>query len=168
MTRALLPVALAFALLGMVFVGTARGQDATPAAGDTEAVARQFVEAMNTAFSTGETTALDDVVAADYVNHTPSPTQSGATAAPDLAGLKESFGAVHEVFPDAKVSVKDAIVEGDQAALLIDFTGMRGMESDTDGVIVVRVVDGKIAESWNFQSGGAAGMQPMFEATPSA
>lgn len=168
MTRALLPVALAFALLGMVAVGTARGQDATPAASDTEAVARQFVEAMNTVFTTGETTALDDVVAVDYVNHTPSPTRSGGMAAPDLAGLKESLGAVHEVFPDATVSVNDAIVEGDQAAMLIDFTGMQGTESDTDGVIVVRVVDGKVAESWNFQSGGVAGMQPMFEATPQA
>jgi predicted SnoaL-like aldol condensation-catalyzing enzyme len=143
-------------------------QDATPAATDTETVARQFIDAMNTVFTTGDTDALDAVVTSDYVNHTPSPTPSGQVAAADLAGLKESLGAVHTVFPDATVSVTQAIVQGDMAAMLIDFTGMRGMESDTDGVIVVRVAEGKVAESWNFQSGGAAGMQPMFEATPAA
>ena len=168
MFRLLIPVALVVALLATVGGGSpvVVAQDASPAAGDTQAVADQFVAAMNAVFASGDIIALDAVVATDYVNHTPSPTREGGTSAPDLAGLKESFVAVHAVFPGATVEIDETIVEGDLAALLVTFNGLMGPDSETEGVIVVRVAAGKVVESWNFESGGTERMQPMFESTP--
>jgi hypothetical protein len=167
--RALIPVTLLVAFISSIALAplsTVRAQDASPTAGDTGAVADRLIQAMNEVFATGNASLLDEIVAAGYVNHTPSPTREGGLASPDLAGLKSGFEAVHAVFPDAKVSVDDSIVEGDRAALLVTFNGMGGPETETQGVIIIRVTDGRIAESWNFESGGSARMQPMFEATP--
>lgn len=171
MSRALIPVTLLVALVGLLaFTGptAVRAQDASPATDETGAIAQRFVEAMNTIFATGDTAALDELVAPDYVNHTPSPTREGGVSAPDLAGLKESFAAVHAVFPGATVTVEDTIVEGDLAALVVTFNGMGGPDTESDGAVIVRVADGRIVESWNFEEGGTQRMQPMFEATPAA
>jgi predicted SnoaL-like aldol condensation-catalyzing enzyme len=171
MFRILGPIFIAaalFATLAGFSPAAALAQNASPTPGDTEAVATQFVEAINSIFASGDAAGLDALIAADYVNHTPSPTRDGGVSAPDLAGLKESFEAVHAVFPGAKVTIDDAIVEGDLAALLVTFNGMGGADSESEGVIVLRIVDGKVTESWNFEEGGTARMQPMFEATPAA
>jgi len=133
---------------------------------DAKAVAARFVAAMNQVFAKGNATALDDLVAAKYVDHTPSPTPSGGVSAPDLAGMKASFEAVHRVFPGATVTVDELIVEGDRAALLVTFDGMMGPDSRTIGSIILRVEDGKVAESWNFEAGGTARMQPKFATAP--
>lgn len=165
MFRAHFALTMLFALLfSAALPAPARAQDAT----DTEAVATSYVEAMNAVFASGDVAALDAVVSPDYVNHTPSPTRDGGVSSPDLAGLKSSFEAVHAVFPDATVTVVEAIVEGDNAALLVNFDGMGGPDTDSDGVIILKIADGLVVESWNFEAGGAERMQPMFEATPAA
>ncbi len=138
----------------------------TDAASATGAVAQKFVSAMNDVFANGDVSALDAVVAANYVDHTPSPTRAGGAATPDLAGLKSSFAAVHDVFPGARVTVDQAIAQGDMAALLVTFNGMRGPGVIEDGVIVCRVAGGKVVASWNYESGGAAHLQPDFAAPP--
>ena len=159
---------VAFLLFSLVSAPVAAAQDASPAADDTKAVALRFVEAMNEIFATGNADLLDEVVAADYVDRTPSLTRTGGTATPDLAGLKTTFVAVHDVFPEATVSVDAAIVENHMAALLVTFQGMRGPDTTVDGVLILRIADGKVVESWNYERGGEAPMQPMFEATPEA
>jgi len=168
MSRALRVAALLIMLFGpfAAFPGLSLAQDSTPTAGATEAVANQFVAAMNAVFANGDASALDAVVAPDYVDRTPSDTRTGRKATPDLAGLKATFEAVHETFPDATVKVDDAIVDGDMAALLITFNGLRGPGSVVDGVLVLRVADGHVVESWNYERGGEAPLQPAFEGTP--
>jgi hypothetical protein len=143
-------------------------QGASPVASETEEVARRFVEAMNSVFATGDAGVLDEVVSPDFVDFTPSPTRTGGEQTPDLAGLKNTFVAVHEVFPDSVVTIDEAIVEGDMAALLVTFEGMRGPDTTSGGVIVLRVADGMVVESWNYEAGGEERLQPMFEATPGA
>jgi hypothetical protein len=66
----------------------------------------------------------------------------------------------------AKVTVDEAIIEDDMAALLVTFDGLRGPGTVVDGVLVLRVADGFVTESWNYERGGEAHLQPMFEATP--
>jgi predicted SnoaL-like aldol condensation-catalyzing enzyme len=159
------PLAL---MLSLSLTPDALAQDASPEASDTRSVAERFVDAMNTVFTTGDAAALDEIVAAGYIDRTPSMTRTGGEQTPDLAGLKNTFVAVHDVFPDATVRIDQAIVEGDMAALLVTFAGMRGQDTTTDGVLILRVADGKVVESWNYESGGEQRMQPMFEATPEA
>ena len=159
---------VAFLFIGLLFAPAADAQDASPAAGDTKAAALRFVEAMNEIFATGNADLLDEVVAASYVDRTPSLTRTGGTATPDLAGLKTTFAAVHDIFPESTVSVDAAIVDGDMAALLVTFHGMRGPDTTVDGVLVLRIADGKVVEGWNYERGGEAPLQPMFEATPAA
>jgi ketosteroid isomerase-like protein len=168
MSRALRVAALVIALCAPFAAGPAlaRAQSATPTTDHTEEVAYRFVEAMNTIFANGDASTLDSVVAPDYVDRTPSDTRTGGMATPDLAGLKATFEAVHETFPEATVKVDDAIVDGDMAALLITFNGLRGPGTVVDGVLVLRVADGHVVESWNYERGGEAPLQPAFEGTP--
>ena len=170
MTRLLVPAGLVAiaALSPFTAPPIARAQDTTPTSSETEAVALRFVESMNEVFASGDATLLDEVVASDYVDRTPSETRTGGTATADLAGLQTSFEAVHAVFPDATVKIDETIVQGDMAALLVTFDGLRGPETVVDGIIIVRVADGKVIESWNYERGGEAPLQPMFEATPPA
>jgi predicted SnoaL-like aldol condensation-catalyzing enzyme len=170
MTRVLAAVVLTSLLAFPVTGGRllAHAQEATPAAADTEAVALRFVDVMIEIFATGNADLLDDVVAAEYVDRTPSLTRTGGAATPDLAGLKTTFVAVHDVFPESTVTVEASIVQGDMAALLVTFHGMRGPGTTVDGVLVLRVADGKFVEGWNYERGGEAPLQPMFEATPEA
>lgn len=169
MLRIFVMSVLVLATIGSVAIPSAvptQAQEATPSAGDTEATALLFVDAMNDVFATGDASLLDDIVSPDFVDNTPSPTRTGGEASPDLAGLKSTFEAVHEVFPEANVVVDEAIVEGDMAALLVTFNGLRGPDTVVDGVLILRVEDGTVVESWNYERRGEARLQPMFEATP--
>jgi hypothetical protein len=159
------PLALA---LSLTLAPGALAQDASPEASDTLSVAERFVEAMNAVFATGDAAALDEIVSPGFVDRTPSMTRTGGEQTPDLAGLKNTFVAVHDVLPEATVRIDQSIVEGDMAALLVTFAGMRGPDTTTDGVLILRVEVGKVVESWNYESGGEQRMQPMFEATPEA
>jgi hypothetical protein len=123
---------------------------------------------MNEIFACGNVDLLDEIVSPDFVDHTPSPTRTGGEALPDLAGLKSSFAAVHDIFPEARVTIDEAIVEGDMAALLVTFDGLRGPGTVADGVLILRVANGLVTENWNHERGGEARLQPMFEATPEA
>ena len=171
MSRIFAPILLVFAIVAAVLFAmpaTARAQDATPDSSEMEIVVHRFIEAMNDVFATGDASLLDAVVSPDYVDNTPSPTRTGGEQPPDLAGLKASFEAVHAVFPQATVTVDDTIVDGDSAAVRVTFNGLRGPDTEVDGVMIFRVADSQVVESWNYERGGEARLQPMFEATPEA
>jgi hypothetical protein len=165
MTRSLI-FATVVALLALGFGPAALAQEATPTGSDTAAVAESFVAAVNDVFATGDVALLDEVVSPEYVDRTPSLTRTGSEQTPDLAELRATFLAMHEAVPDTRVMIDEAIVDGDMAALLVTFEGMRGPETIVDGVIILRVADGLVAESWNYEAGGEERLQPMFEATP--
>jgi len=80
----------------------------------------------------------------------------------DIVG-PEAFKVFHRAFvsayPDLRVMVEDTVVEGDKIATRCRVTGThRGSGiglAETDqpvdftGMVIVRVVDGKIVEAWN-------------------
>lgn len=117
-----------------------------------KALARRVYEA----FSTGDVSLLDDVVAADFADHPLAPGQG-----PGLEGFKGVIAFFRSVFPDLVVSVEDLIAEGDRVAarlvgrgthegefLGIPPTGRRVTFAATD---VHRIDGGKIVETWHIE-----------------
>lgn len=102
----------------------------------------------------GELDAVDDFVAAEYVEHDP-------TVAETLRG-REAYKANVEqfrtAFPDITVTIEDTLVEGDRIALRQRFTGTHrgpfmgieptGETVDVSALLICRIADGKIAETW--------------------
>jgi steroid delta-isomerase-like uncharacterized protein len=100
---------------------------------------------------------LDDLIAADYVNHaSPDPSlPSGA------AGLKPVFESVLQTFPDIRFSIDDVVAEGEKvvtrwsmrATQRGEVMGMPacGKQVTLSGISIDRIVDGKITEHWRVQ-----------------
>ena len=70
------------------------------------------------AISQGEPDGLDGLVAADIVDHNPSPGQ-----APGIAGLKEWIRRTRSSFPDLQGSVETVVAEGDWVAARVTWRG---------------------------------------------
>jgi|SRR6266513_852017 len=74
-------------------------------------------------------------------------------------GLRRFHAAMWDAFPDARIEVDDAIVEGDRVALRYRLTGTHrrgylgvaatGLPIDVQGMMVVRVEGGRVAEEWH-------------------
>jgi steroid delta-isomerase-like uncharacterized protein len=74
-------------------------------------------------------------------------------------GLRRFHGALWDAFPDARIDVDDTIVEGDRVALRYRLTGTHrraylgveptGLTIDVQGMMVVRVGDGRVTEEWH-------------------
>jgi steroid delta-isomerase-like uncharacterized protein len=100
---------------------------------------------------------LDELIAADYVNHaSPDPSlPSGA------AGLKPVFASVLQTFPDIRFSIDDVVAEGEKvvtrwsmrATQRGEVMGMpgSGKQVTLSGISIDRIVDGKIVEHWRVQ-----------------
>jgi len=120
---------------------------------ENKAIARRAYETFNQAVSAGNWTALDEVIAADVVDHYPSPGQG-----PGLAGVKQVFEAFRTAFPDLHFSVEDMITEGDKVASRItlygthtgDFQGIppTGKHVTQTGIDILRLAGGKVVERW--------------------
>src|SRR5437016_4425161 len=94
--------------LVLVLVVTMVGAQGAGAADDlatNKAVATRFYEIINSISATN-TSALDDVLAANLVDHNPVPGQ-----APGLAGFRTKVAGLHAAFPDVNVKIADVIAE---------------------------------------------------------
>jgi steroid delta-isomerase-like uncharacterized protein len=105
-------------------------------------------------FEQGNIDLLDELLAPDYVNHTP--------ATPDLPtgpeGVKGVVSMFRSAMPDLKVVIEDMIAEGDKVATRYTLEGTH--EGELFGVpptgqllsiksfTVERVSDGKIRDHW--------------------
>ena len=132
---------------------TARGldasaQEATPPAGDAQAVVlRLYEEVLNQK----RLDVLDGVFAADLVDHTGGP-QGGE-------GAKGPVVAVLAAFPDLHVTPGPWVVQGDLVATYVSFTGTHrgdflgvpatGQPVAWSHIDIQRVRDGQIAEIWH-------------------
>ncbi len=100
----------------------------------------------------GSLAVIDELVAANYVDHDPQPTG----ALEGLAGLKQSVTMYRSAFPDVHFTVEDQIAEGDllvtrwtargthQGPLMgIPPTGKQAMVT---GISITRVASGKVVE----------------------
>ena len=118
---------------------------------ENKAVARAVFDA----FNSGDVDALDDVVAADAVDHDPyNPyREEGAE------GLKKVIGMYRSAFPDLEIKVEDQIAEGDKVVTRWTGTGTHqgelmgaaptGKSSTVTGIGIDRIENGKIVEAWS-------------------
>ncbi len=106
------------------------------------------------AWEQGNVDLLDELLAPDYVNHTP--------ATPELPAGSEGVKAVVSMFrsamPDLRVVIEDMIAEGDKVASRYTLEGTHkgnlfgvaptGQQLSIKSITVERVSDGKIREHW--------------------
>jgi steroid delta-isomerase-like uncharacterized protein len=114
-------------------------------------IVRRYVEL----WSTGEPALADEVLAADFVDHT-HPNQI-----PGPAGVKEAVKAFREGFPDAQITIKQMIAEGNTVAFRFVLQGTHlgtfagfpptGKEAVLTGVDFIRLAEGKMIELWSTQ-----------------
>jgi steroid delta-isomerase-like uncharacterized protein len=105
-------------------------------------------------FEQGNIELLDELLAPDYINHSP--------ATPDLPTGPEGVKAVVTMFrsaiPDLRVVVEDMIAEGDKVATRYTLEGTHeselfgvpptGLHLSIKSITVERVLDGRIREHW--------------------
>lgn len=108
---------------------------------------RRWIEFSNTGFAGS----LDDFISPDYVGHL------GATTM-DRDELERVERQFYAAFPDARHAINDLIAEGDRVVLRTTarathqgrFEGLdpTGRFVEFTGLVVYRIADGRIAESW--------------------
>lgn len=161
-------LATGLALLGAALtIGAARVADPRDAA--TEAVVRAFYAAINDTIRTGVPTGLDEIVAADFVSHTPLPGVS-----PDRAGLARYLMALHATGPSIEFFVQEVTIVGDRALARLTVTGgeermflgmpLRRGPPVWGSVGAVRVAGRWVAEHWGDMPGLAL-LEPSARAT---
>jgi steroid delta-isomerase-like uncharacterized protein len=116
---------------------------------DNKALVRDFIERV---FERGEMTAVDELVADDFVPHT----YPGTT---DREGLKRAMERVAQGLADARFTIEDVIAEGDLVAVRLtsgatqvgQFMGMpaSGKRYEIEEIHVFRVRGGRITEHWH-------------------
>lgn len=104
-------------------------------------------------FNAGDLVPLDQLIAADAVDHNPFPGQT-----PGLEGIKQMFTAFRTAFPDAHQTVEDMIAEGDKVVARVTLTGTQkgafmgiastGKKVTVTGIDIVRFANGKAVEHW--------------------
>lgn len=96
---------------------------------------------------------IDEIYAADFVFHDPS--ESGLSG-PE--GYRQFASMYQTAFPDVQFTIEDLIASGDKVALRWTATGTQKAElmgipptdlyGITTGIVIDRIVDGKIVEEW--------------------
>lgn len=105
------------------------------------------------AISQGKTEVADEIIAPDAVDH-----ENPGVAGP--AALKQFVTTFRAAFPDMKVTMDDAIVEGNQIAARFTMTGTHkgefqgvpatGKSVTIGGIDIVRFEGGMAAEHWGY------------------
>ena len=135
----------------LIFVSCKSGSDHELMTGN-----KNVISAVYKIFETGDASKLEEYVHEELLEHTPDP----MIVSTGIEGLKEFIRINHIAFPDLKVKVYNMTAEGDLVYVHFNFSGtntgpirnakptMRTI--DIDGVDIVRIVDGKIAEHWSY------------------
>ncbi len=121
------------------------------AAEGNKAIIRRFVEEVQNG---GDLAAVDELTAPGYVNHSAPPGVPG-----DREGLKQLTAMFRRAFPDGRMTIEEMVAEGDRVATRKTFRGTHRGElmgipptgrAVAIGLIdIVRLVDGKVVESWS-------------------
>jgi steroid delta-isomerase-like uncharacterized protein len=112
-------------------------------------IRRVFDEVINA----GKMDVIDEIYDVDIVDHDPLP-----GAPPGIEGVHYSIGGLRDAFPDLQVSVEDMAAHGDLVTVHNVWTGTQrgklvglpatGRTVIFSGVVIWRVIDGKITERW--------------------
>ena len=124
---------------------------------DTKQLARRFVSV----FDSGDTTALDEIVAADVVDHNPLP-----GTGPARRGIADAVAIFRGAFPDLRVTVDRVVAEDDHVVATGTASGKNtgqvwgapptGRTATFAYMDMYRVADGQIVECWHLED--VAGM----------
>jgi steroid delta-isomerase-like uncharacterized protein len=112
-------------------------------------IVRRFFDEVE---SQGKLAVADELLAHDFVNHTPFGEMHGIQSA-------KQFGTMlRTAFPDLYVTVKDQLAEGDKVATRWiargthqgEFQGVppTGKRMEITGMVISRIANGKIVEQW--------------------
>ena len=115
-------------------------------------ISRRFFEEV---FGKGKLNVLDEIIATDHVN-------TGPGALPELPtgpeGAKQLVTLYRNAFPDLHFTIDEQIAEGDKVVTRWTADGTNkgellgmpatGKSSTVTGIVVDRIANGKIAESW--------------------
>ncbi len=116
---------------------------------DAKAIRRRYHDAWNS----GDTDALDGIMAPDVVNHSPLPGQ------PDgVAGFKQALLWMRSGVPDLVITMDSTVAEGDRVSTRWTGRGTHrgdlmgipasGREVTVSGIDICRISEGRIAEYW--------------------
>ena len=105
-------------------------------------------------FATGDTAVVDELCAADLVEHQFGLAGIGAEA---IQHVKEAIRDVHQMAPDISFTIEDAVERGDTIWVRVRARGTAtgpffgppsGRPVDITVVDICRIVDGRIVEHW--------------------
>jgi steroid delta-isomerase-like uncharacterized protein len=112
---------------------------------------RIFEEGMNR----GRLEVLDDLVAADYVDHDPN---NPPDIPPGREGLKQLMSMYRAAFPDIEMTIEQQLAEGDLVTTRWTARGTHqgelagmpptGKQVSISGIFIDRITDGHLRESW--------------------
>ncbi len=116
---------------------------------ENKVIVRRYFEAVNQ----HNLDVLDEIFAADYIDHAAPPDHP-----PGPEGLKLFFAMMESGFPDFRVTLEDTIAEGDSVAARFTFHGTHrgefmeipptGKQVTMSGIDIMRIEEGRIAELW--------------------
>jgi len=99
-------------------------------------------------------TAIDDLMSADYIHH-----DAGTIAASGIDGYRQFVTSYLNAFPDARFTIDAAFTDGQNEITRWTVSGTHegelagiprtGRRFSVTGISIARIVNGRIAESWN-------------------
>ena len=118
---------------------------------DAKRLQRRFIDEVQ---DKGDDTALDELLADGFVDHSPSP-----GLPPTKEGVRALFAGMRAAMPDMHVEVHDMIAEGDTVATRKTIVGTQtgelfgrpatNTELRIDVIDFVRYTDGRMTDHWN-------------------
>jgi predicted ester cyclase len=125
-----------------------------------KAIAQRVYETFNTAVRTGNWAALNDVLAANAVDHNPVPGQE-----PGLAGIKQILEASRTAFPDLQFRVEDMIAEGEKVVSRLTMRGTH--QGDFQGILPKSTrYSARSSRARTYSSRRPGGSDPSVAASP--
>ena len=135
-----------FRLILLLFVIQASCHSANPAKKNIQAWHK-----VSMAFSTGNTEALDDVLAEDYIDHTPMGDFKGRDS------VKVNIVRMRTIFKDVNMKIIKEMADEEYGFFWMQFSGKRldttGIPSipfDMTALQIVKFNDGKAVEHWEY------------------
>ena len=120
-------------------------------ANDNKALVRRFYQEIDD----GNLEAVDDLVAEDYLDHSPPPFPG---IAPGREGLKQAFRIFWDATP-GRHDIEDQVAEGDKVVTRLTAHGVHqrdlpgipatGRQVTMTATVIYRIDNGKIAEKWS-------------------
>src|SRR5215211_1554765 len=143
------------AVMAEEYVYRAAWQGGAVSAEENLALVRRFFEAQGE----GDLDALDEILAEDFVDRSLLPSED-----PDREGYKRSVAEDHAAFSELRYIIEDQVATDDKVVSRLtirrvhdrgEFVGIAptGEEYEATGIVIHRIVGGKIAEEWSEGSG---------------